>query len=171
MVQLIGASMIDWQNFLTLCRENLEVMPNKALDDASEKLDQCGSFLACLAYMQGAKGRRNEVILDSKALWNHISYTFFVSETPKVLKELRERTILNITSTAGMDEDEVAVCTGTLKDWYDAVFECCSPTASKKLRILGDAIVLTFEKAGFSTIWRDAKRVYRADNTFTVEEQ
>lgn len=165
-VRLLSVTQIDWQTFLETCKQELEVMPTKRLDDSGMELDQKLSFILSLAYMQGAKE-----ISELGTRMEHLSYGFLILTDGMTMRHLWERTNLRVTSTETINDSLLVIATGTLKAWYEATLEFCSAAATKNLRLIGDAVVLIFDKAGFRVIWDQTKRAYLKDQTFILEHK
>lgn len=166
MVTMIGATMLDWDTFIKLCYDNLEYSPTKRLDEARQSLDQTTSFLAALAYLEGETASPEQAILKSEKLLDYLSYVVVVTEyCSEALTELRHKTDLNVTFPG---EQSFAVCSGTLRDWFNMTLICCNKTARPELQEIGTQIVHMFERAGFAIVWRNTRRK-ESKNTIFLE--
>lgn len=167
-VTLLAATQIDWATFLETCQQNLSSMPTKPIDDAGVQIDQRLSFLLALGYMQG---RKKVLISELGNLLDHLSYSFLILAARDSLVDVIENTRLRIVSCNTVDEQKLFVVTGTLHAWYEATLELCNVAANKHTRIIGNAVVMIFERAGFGELWRNTRKSTYKDSTFLLESK
>jgi len=129
------------------------------------------SYLAILAYLQAPDGPPPKQLLSSLgALLDHLSYSFAIVGSQSLICEISLRTHLRICS-AKKPQNDFSIVSGTLSQWYAAITEFCSISASHDLRLLYDAIMLYFEKIGLKSIWRNYRKEPQKDKTFILEER
>jgi hypothetical protein len=164
---LITQPAIDFGTFLGISSQALGYSPSASSDASPLPLNDTERFLACLAAL---KDRQAGVGL-SPHLLTHVSFS--------VLAVADERDMLDVLELcSGMPFVQIetigrginlAVITGTLAQWRDAVLSGCQEGVETNVRLLFNTILSRFEQARLN-VWQDCKRK-DAGPTFLLEDQ
>ena len=166
---LINKPTIDFTTFLGLSHRALGYSLTDKADLCPRELSDAERFLSYLAAMRDAKAPVGFV----PSLLAHVSFSVFVAAD--------ERDMLAILQcAAGMpfvvantiaNNIQIAVITGTLAQWRDAVRSGSDPTATMPVRQCFNRIFTLFEAADLS-VWADfCARTAPDQQTFYLEDK
>lgn len=163
---LIQQPAVDFATFLSLSREALGYSPADASDGTVRELSDAERFLSCLAAMRDKKA----AVALAPALLNHVSFSAMIVAD--------ERDALDIFQAAGMPFVVVetvrrgillAVMTGTLAQWRDAVMHGTVLDQEANVRACYCKLMGMFEQAGLGHVWDRFTRKTSPDRLFYLE--
>jgi hypothetical protein len=164
---LIQTPAVNFATFLSLGHKAVGYSLSSAVD-AKRNASDAERFLSCLASLLDREAAAG--LLTS--LLPHVSYSAFIAAD--------ERDLLDILQTAaGMPfvaadtvarGVQVAVVTGTLAQWRDAVIQGASPGTELNVRACFCKLKGLFESAGLN-VWQGLPVRHLSDNTFVIEHK
>jgi len=156
-VVLITKPICDFETFLGLSQQALGYSPSETIDASPVERSEAERFLACLAAMQ-----------------NHTDWTRVLAHASfGVLVAADERDMLGILQLAGMpfvvtDTQvrgvQLAVITGTLAQWRDAVKTGCAKDSDLNVRACFNRLMDVFKVVGLDA-WKDCDSHSLPDKT------
>lgn len=165
---LIQQPAVDFGTFLSLSREALGYSPADASDGTARELSDAERFLSCLAAMRDEKA----AVGLAPALLNHVSFSAMIVAD--------DRDALDIFQAAGMPFVVVetvkrgillAVMTGTLAQWRDAVKTGTALNQQVNTRACYCKLMVIFEQAGLGNVWQNFDRKPSTDRLFYLENK
>ena len=84
--------------------------------------------------------------------------------------EMLEKTYLNIISN-NSKEGRVAIVTGSLKQWKQAIIEILSTSQSFEVRKIFNICLDVFYKLGLREIWHEYRKRSLKDKTYLLERK
>lgn len=165
---LIQQPAVDFANFLSISRDALGYNPADASDCSAKQQSDAERFLSCLAAMQVEKAPAG--LLPS--LMSHVSFSALIvaderdaldifqasGGMPFVVAETVRRGVL------------IAVMTGTLAQWRDAVKTGSHPSKEQNTRACYSKLLLLFEQSGLN-VWQDFVRKTTPDRLLYLEHK
>lgn len=165
---LIQQPVVDFGTFLGISRDALGYSPAAASDASAKQQSDAERFLSCLAAMRDEKAPAG--LLPS--LMTHVSFSVLIvtderdalgifeagGGMPFVVTETVRRGIL------------IAVMTGTLAQWRDAVRTGSDPSQEQSIRACYSKLLLLFEQAGLN-VWPDFARKMTPDRLLYLEHK
>jgi len=153
-VALIIEPAIDFTTLLGITHEALRRNIASAADASHRRLSLSEKYLTCLASL------RNEETTSISNSLSHVSFGVLVIADDRSLLDILQQTlgmsfVQAETVAPGMN---MAVLTGTLEQWRDAVAAGTDRTASPAVRTCYSKILLLFDHAGLTAIWSDYDR-------------
>lgn len=165
---LIQQPNVDFGAFLGISRDALGYSPAAASDASAKQQSDAERFLSCLAAMQDEKARAG--LLPS--LLSHVSFSALIIAD--------ERDALGIFQASGGMPFVVtetvrrglllAVMTGTLAQWRDAVKTGSHPSQEQNIRACYSKLLLLFEQSGLN-VWQDFVRKTTPDRLLYLEHK
>ena len=150
---LITGPAIDFSTFLTITHDALEYSIASAADASHRKMVDAEKFMSCLA---GFKEEFGEI---TPNLLSHVSFSVLVIAEEGDLLDILERTAMAFvraeTTAAGVN---LAVITGTLAQWRDAVAAGTDEATPPTVRTCYSKILLLFDRAGLTSVWSNFER-------------
>ncbi|MEN6458231.1 MAG: hypothetical protein ABFC63_04820 [Thermoguttaceae bacterium] len=166
-VLIIGPA-IDFATLLSLTHEALGYNIAGAADASPRKLSDTEKFLICLAAL---KDESTELTLN---LLSHVSFSVLVIADERDLLDILERTsgISFVRAATTVPNVNVAVLSGTLSQWRNAVAAGTNEDASVTTRACYSKILLLFDRAGLTSVWDDFERRTAPDRSgFLLEDK
>ena len=164
---LIQEPRIDFATFLGLSHKMLGYSPAAAADASRRELTDAERFLSCLAALKDPDA---PVALSPKLL-AHVFFSALIAADERDMLDILEAAsgmpfVATETLARGV---QVAVVTGTLSQWRDAVK---SGTATKgSTRACYCKIMVLFERAGLAHVWNDFIKKPTPDRLFLLEDK
>jgi hypothetical protein len=151
-VVLIQQPSIDFSTFLGLSHQALGRSPARAVDASNRKHSDTERFLSCLASLRDSKA----TIGLTPNLLTHVSFSVFIAADERDLLGLLEAAagMPFVQAETNQQYVNIAVVTGTLAQWRDAVKSGSSPNVEPNVRICFNRILGLFEQAGLN-VWTD----------------
>lgn len=151
---LIAGPAIDFNTLLSVAHQALGRNLAEAADASHRKMADAEKFLTCIAAL---RGEDHAITPD---LLGHVSFTILVIADGRDMLAILEMTsgmAFVRTQTTARDVD-MAVVTGTLSQWKNAVVSGTDEVASPIVRTCYSKILLLFDRAGLTSVWNDYDR-------------
>jgi len=150
---LITGPAIDFATLLTLAHDALGYNLAGVADASPRKLSDAEKFLICLAAL---KGESAEITTN---LLSHVSFSVLVIAEERDLLDILERAGMPFVRAETKARDmNVAVLTGTLAQWRDAVAAGTDEDAPVTVRTCFSKILLMFDCVGLTSVWGNFER-------------
>jgi hypothetical protein len=151
---LIIAPAIDFATLLSLAHETLGYSLAAAADASPRKLSDAETFLVCLAAL------KDESAEITSNLLSHVSFSVLVIAEERDLLDILERTsgMAFVRAKTTARNVNVAVLTGTLAEWKNAVASGTNENASVTTRTCFSKILLLLDRVGLTSVWSDFER-------------
>lgn len=164
----IASPFIELPVFLDAAKQAIGYQPVKNAADA-KGVDYV-RFLAGLSAFQDAEARSRpmDLIRKSPSLKSHLSFTFLIAGTKRLIMQSMARSGLTHTFTEQLDETMLAVVSGTLHQWHQATIDCTALDADFNLRYAYDQVFNHFKVMGLTEVWDDTNRTPLPDRTFRI---
>ncbi len=155
---LITGPAIDFNSLLSLTHEALGYSIAENADTCGRKLVDTEKYLSCLAALKGSE--------ITPHLFVHVSFA--------VLVLAEERDLLDILEYANMPfvradtlapGVKLALLTGNLVQWRDAVASATSETVPPTVRTCYSKILHLFDRVGLSSVWSEFNRTPAPDRS------
>jgi hypothetical protein len=166
---LIQTPNVDFATFLGLCQQALGCSPAATVDASPLQRSDAERFLACLAALRD----RNVSVGLAPNLLAHVSFSILAAADDRdMLDILQASTAMPFVATDTLMRGvQLAVITGTLAQWRDAVKCGCSRNSTPNTRTFFNRVMTLFESAGLSGVWRDFESRPLQDRTFLLEDK
>lgn len=152
---LIQQPSVNFGLFLGLASKALGHSPAAAADKTTRELSESEKFLSCLAAFR----EDDAPVGFNLSLLAHVSFSMFVGAHRDDLTDIVEfGNMPFVAAETELDEFRVAVMTGTLAQWRDAVRCGLTVAAPEHVRRCYTKIMSQFERAGLAPVWRDLER-------------
>ena len=165
---LITGPAIDFATLLSITHDALGYSIASVADSSHRKMVDAEKFMSCLA---GFKEELGEI---TPNLLSHVSFSVLVIAEESDLIDILERTsgmafVRADTTAAGVN---VAVLTGTLAQWRDAVASGTDEATPPTVRTCYSKILLLFDRADLTSVWSDFDRCTAPDRSgFLLEDK
>lgn len=166
---LIQQPAIDFGMFLSVSRDALGYNPADASDASARTLSDAERWLSCLAALQDSEAKAGIV----PSLLTHVSFSALIVAD--------ERDALGIFQASGGMPFVVAetvkrgivlaVMTGTLAQWRDAVKTGVAMVQPSSIRECYCKLMTLFEDAGLGHVWDRFERKPTLDRLFYLEDK
>lgn len=164
---LINKPSIDFTTFLGLSFEALGYSPSAKADASPRNLTDAERFLSCLAAI---RDQRSPVGL-FPSLLVHVSFSILVAaDSRDMLDILQCSTMPFVVADTLVGSVQIAVITGTLAQWRDAVRAGSDPSVELPVRQCFNRVYSLFETAGLN-VWADLRARNASDQTFYLEDK
>jgi len=165
---LLSKPNIDFNTFLGLSKQALGRSIVSKVDAAERDMSDAEKFISCLGAMLSPKISAGFI----PSLLNHVSFSIFVgAETRDMLDILQcaaSMPFVAVDTIAG--SVQIAVITGTLAQWRDAVKSGSEPTAELPVRQCFNKVYALFKAADLN-VWSDFRAKQANDQTFYLEDK
>lgn len=165
MVELIPIAipMIDWPKYLSIANQALGVSVSNSFDAAKIPTGP-RAFAISLNELSQTEPALD---IDSPSL-RHLSYTFLAVMLVDTYYELMETATLAFTSSESTRPGvRVAVISGTLGDWQQAVV-ACSNSSNPDVRKFADKAKSYFDSLGLGDMWKHYLKIKLPDKTLKL---
>jgi len=164
---LIQSPAIDFRAFIGLTHKVLGRSPAAVADTSHRELSSSEKFLCCLASLRDAKAG----IGLPPHLLSHVSFSAFVGADERDMLDILQCCsgmpfVAVETNARGV---QIAVVTGTLAQWRDAVASGCRPDVEPPVRSCFNKLYGLFTAAGLN-VWTDFHTRQAPDQTFLLLE-
>lgn len=145
--------------------------PTRRLDDSKIKVGDFQSYLLALYYIRHPDGvPPKDALKDLGQIMDHLFFSFFIEADKEVISEIYRRATLSTISLDTTRTTEVIIASGSLTQWHAAILEFCSLGVDERTRMLFDAIILMFERAGLRGLWSNYRKI-KQDDGFILEQK
>lgn len=166
---LIQQPAIDLTTLLGLTHKLLGYSLSAKVDQS--RLDPCDAerFISCLAALRDPDAPAGI----TPNLLTHVTYSALIAAEDRDLIDILEAGagMPFVTAETIQRGIMVAVITGTLAQWRDAVKTGANPSAEYNVRFCYCQIMSLFEKHHLGNLWKDFNRNPLNDNTFYLEDK
>lgn len=165
-------SNVDWTNFIKNVAELVGYSPTRGLDASGLKLGYYTRFIVALGEFQSGKEEKPlDVLHNSDYILRHLSFSFLISGSSSLVFRVMELTDLDVLTAKGKDKGRVAVVSGTLKQWKEAIIVCLDQKLVKnfELRWVFNQILDYLYQAGLRNIFDNYRKKGLEDQTFLLE--
>lgn len=161
----ITISNVDWQNYLDITSELLGHSVSKGVDTCGpSKLSDCAKYIASLAeFAVGKEVDAKSALRNQGPALRHISLSFLISSP--FIREIGEASGLDILSNGA----DVAIVTGTLRDWREATIMLCNRNQPERLRWIFNEVKRVFDQLGLPDLFFEFNLRDCRDGTFYLE--
>jgi len=151
---LITQPVIDFTTLLSLTHHALGYNIAGAADASHRQLADAEKFLSCLAALKEEDGAITPNLL------SHVSFSVLVIADERDLLDILERTsgMSFVRAETTAPNVNLAVLTGTLAQWRDAVAAGTSEVTPPTVRTCYSKILLLFDRAGLTSVWNNFER-------------
>ncbi len=165
---LITKPSIDFNTFLGLSRQALGRSLVAKADACQREMSDTEKFISCLGAILYPKANAGFI----PSLLNHVSFSIFVgAESRDMLDILQCAAGMPFVIADTIDgRIQIAVITGTLSQWRDAVKSGSEPTAEVAVRQCFNKVYTIFKAADLN-VWTDFRAKPAADQTFYLEDK
>lgn len=165
----LGHTVINWPGFIKGAAAALGYDPSQL--EGQRPLKEHAKFLAIARKFKdqtASNGLYN--LRTAKSELRHLHFAFIVACDREALFELMQCTRLAVSANETITRDCVAIVSGTLDIWYDAIVEL-NENNSADVRFLIDLVYATFDRLGLAEIWHDYMKKPLPDQTFLLEHK
>jgi hypothetical protein len=160
---LITGPKIDFARFLTLAYQALGRNLAAVADAGHRRMVDAEKFLSCLA---ASKDESAEITTNLLA---HVSFgVLVIADKRSLLDILDGASGMSFVLAQTVPNVEMAVISGTLEQWRDAVVSGTNEAALSVVRTCYSKILLLFDRAGLTSVWNNFDR--RSDHSGFVLE-
>ena len=165
---LVNRPCIDFKTFLGLSIHALGYNPAKKADDCKRDVSDTERFLSCLAAIRDQKNPAGLV----PNLLTHVSFSVFLAcEDRDMIDVLQCAAGMSfVVADTVLRGAQVAVITGTLAQWRDAVCNGCKAGAGPEVRNCFNQIHTLFSDSGLD-VWTDFRLRTTPDATYYLEDK
>lgn len=163
---LIQVPSIDFRTFVGLTNKALGRNPSTASDASRRHLSDAERFLSCLAAMRDEKAPAGF----SPFLLKHVSFSAFIAANDRDMFEILQcATMPNVAVETIITGVQIAVVTGTLAEWRDAIISGCAKGVPTNVRHCFNKLHDLFSAAGLK-VWPDYTPRPGPDHTYLLLE-
>ena len=164
---LITRPVCDFTTFISLVHKMLGRNVADAVDSAHRVLSDAEKFLSCLAAMRDVKAK----VGLPPYLLSHVSFSVFIGADDRDLLDILQMCsgMPFVTAETTVRGIQVAVVTGTLAQWKDAVVSGCRRDVESPVRACFNKLYGLFTAAGLN-VWGDFQTRQAPDQTFLLLE-
>jgi len=164
---LVQVPSVDFRTFIGLTHKVMGRSPAAAADASRRELSDAEKFLSCLASLRDAKAGTGL----PPHLLSHVSFSAFIGADDRDMLDILQCCagmpfVVTETTVRGV---QIAVVTGTLAQWRDAVVSGCSKTTECPVRHCFNKLYGLFTAAGLN-VWGDFQTRPAPDQTFLLLE-
>jgi len=165
---LITQPSVDFRTFIGLVRQVTGRNPAEAADASRRELSDAERFLSCLASLRNAKVG----VGLSTYLLPHASFSAFIGADDRDLLDILQHCagMPFVTAETNVRGVQIAVVTGTLAQWRDAVVSGCHKDVEPPVRHCFNKLHGWFMAAGLN-VWGDFQVRQAGDYTFVLENK
>ena len=163
---LVQQPSIDFPTFLLHTEQALGYSPGTASDASPLQLHDAEKFMSCLA---GMKDQGAPVGLPPHLL-THVSFSMLVCAEDRDMQDALEYCSglpFTVADTVARGV-QIAVITGSLAQWRDAVISGCQFAVEPTVRALFNHVLSLFESVNLN-VWKDCERK-QSGQTFLLED-
>lgn len=166
------ASSVNWATFIKNVAELVGRSPVSGIDNSRIKLGDYARFVATLGEFQSGKEQDALAILrENDYLLKHLSFGFLISGSVSLIFRIMELTDLNVLTTKGSNKTRVAVVSGTVLEWKNAIINCLDQKliSNYELRWVFNQCLDYLCQAGLRNIFDNYRKKGLEDQTYLLE--
>jgi len=164
---LVQVPSVDFRTFIGLTHKVMGRSPAAAADASRRELSDAEKFLSCLAALRDA----NAGVGLPPHLLSHVSFSAFIGADDRDLLDILQccAGMPFVTANTTIQGVQIAVITGTLAQWRDAVASGCGRSIETSVRHCFNKLYGLFVAAGLN-VWGDFQTRQAQDQTFLLLE-
>lgn len=164
---LITQPSVDFRTFIGLAHQVMGRSPAEAADACRRELSDAEKFLSCLASLRDAKVG----VGLSPYLLSHVSFSAFIGADDRDLLDILQccAGMPFVTAETTVRGAQIAVVTGTLAQWRDAIASGCRKDVEPPVRYCFNRLHGWFTATGLN-VWGDFQIRPAPDHTFLLLE-
>lgn len=164
---LIAQPAVDFTTFLALSHKALGHSPSANVDQSRLNHSDAERFISCLAALRDSNAPAGL----TPNLLAHVSYGVLLFADERDLIDIAEACagMPMVTADTLARNVMLAIITGTLNQWRDAVVSGSTREAEHNVRSTFCYIMSLFEQTGLGKVWKDYQPKHLDDNTFYLE--
>lgn len=166
------ASNVAWAAYLNDIATLTGRSPTSGLDSSNLKLKDAARFIASVGEFQSGKEQKPlEVLRNHTNPLKHVFFGFLISGSTSLIFRILELTDLDVTSARGKDKGRVAVITGNLQQWKDAIITCLDKQLIRnyELRWVFNQCLDFLYSAGLRNVFDNYRKSGLEDHTYLLE--
>ncbi len=157
---LIKGPAIDFNTLLSLTHEALGFSIAEYADSCGRKMVDTEKYLSCLAALKDEDGGITPNLLV------HIHFAVLVLAEERDLLDILEYANMPFVRAETLAPNvKLAILTGNLAQWRDAVASATSQSVPPTVRTCYTKILLLFDRAGLSAVWKNFDRTTAPDRS------
>lgn len=157
-VKILILPNINWQGFIDLVQENLNISPTRVLDKEKIDVKEPRAVLRALESLTDIPKNT-----PPNYVWEHLHCSFIAKCQPDTAMLIAERTGLDSIILDGM-----CILTGSFNDWNAAIYIGCTKSMPQSVRsILNKCFFLLINYN--LNLWPRASRYKHSDGTLVIE--
>lgn len=164
-VEPLAIPQVNWQAFIDVAQPVIGESPTRGIDASPLDLRDAAAFLGLLNF----ENKPIENLRHPNSSYKHYATSFICQVDEVVLIQLQSQTSLKVLAREGRRK-YVAILTGSMDEWVDAILNACTKTSPSELRGLLNQVVIHFERAGFREIFNRYRKLGLADGTFAFQD-
>lgn len=166
----ISISQVAWQQYLSTSKELLGRSISNSIDGYVGELSDIAKYIITLAEFKLNKTLDPKAVLRGQGSWfEHFFLSFMILSSNSVILFIAETTSLDTISSSSTGKQRLAIISGSLKSWREAIIICCSQNATVRIRKIFNEIYFCLKKLGLSDLWYDYLPTTLSDNTFYLK--
>jgi len=162
-VEILTLPSVNWQGLIDLVQENLGVSPTRVLD--AEKID-VKEPRAVLRALENLTTKPKTCMYNH--VRDHLHCSFIAKCDQGTAAYITERTPLLAFSLETDRSSNLSVFTGSLNDWYLAIYAGCVASSPRDVRRVLNACFFLFINYSLN-LWPNATRRKHKDGTLLIE--
>jgi len=176
-VKPITLSNFAWTEFLKDAADLCGHSPIHGIDSYSYKLSNYARLISVLGeFRSGEKCDPKQTLYSAGDLLSHLHFGFLIDGSANLIYQIMELTDLKIISTRSKEKNgRVAVVSGTLKQWRDAIINILNADKSVKrnqdLRWAFSQCLDFFFRLGLQDIWHNYRQQSHKNQIYLLEEK
>lgn len=146
--------------------------PARGLDSSNLKLSDYARFLVSIGEFQSGKIQKPlDILRGESSPLKHLFFGFLISGSTSLIFRIMELTDLEVTTARGLNKTRIAIVTGTLSQWKDAIVSCLNQKLIRnfELRWTFNQCLDFLYAAGLRNVFDDYRRKGLEDRTFVLE--
>ena len=165
---LVVQPVTDFNTLLGLSNQMLGYSIASKVDASRKQHSDAARLISCLAAMRDPAAPAGI----TPNLFAFISFAVLIAADERDLLDILEVAAMPFVTAETIQRGiHIAVVSGTLSQWRDAVKTGASPTVELNVRACYCKIMAEFEKAGLADAWKDFTSKPLKDHTFYLEDK
>ncbi len=168
-VKPIIGSAIAWSELIKYIAELTGQSPTSSVDSYGYKLSDYASFVSSVGEFRTGKIQNPLItIQNANDILNHLHFGFLIYGKSSLIFVILEQTDLKIT-TAKIKNGRVAIVTGTLGQWKQAVISILSNKTTGEARQIFSYCYDFFQSIGLQSVWAEYRKKQTGPNMYLLE--
>lgn len=172
-VKPITLSNFAWTEFLKDAADLCGHSPIHGIDSYSYKLSNYARLISVFGeFREGKKCDPKQTLYSAGDLLSHLHFGFLIDGSANLIFLIMELTDLKIISTRSKKKNgRVAIVSGTLKQWKDAIINILTVKRNQDLRWVFSQCLDFFFQLGLHDIWHNHRIQTTSDQIYLLEKK